>query len=66
MVNVRRPGAANDNGSDGLVAEIRALREEVAELRRTAGSIDRTTSKMESTLTNVTEGGRVMLTEAAS
>lgn len=66
MVNVRRPGAANDNGSGGLVAEIRALREEVGELRRTAGSIDRNTSKMESTLTNVTEGGRAMLTEAAS
>jgi hypothetical protein len=66
MVNVRRPGAANDNGAGGLVTEIRALREEVAELRRTAGSIDRNTSKMESTLTNVTEGGRVMLTEAAS
>ncbi len=66
MVNVRRPGAANDNGSDGLISEIRALREEVAQLRRTAGSIDRNTSKMESTLTNVTEGGRVMLTEAAS
>jgi len=66
MVNVRRPGAANDNGSDGLVGEIRALREELAELRRTAGSIDRNTSKMESTLTNVTEGGRAMLTEAAS
>ncbi|MGH1558028.1 hypothetical protein ACRAWD_10055 [Caulobacter segnis] len=53
MVNVRRPGAANDNGSNGLVAEIRALRQELADLHRTVGSIDRNTSKMESTLTRM-------------
>lgn len=65
MVNVTRPGA-NDNSTADLVAEVRALRQEVASLRASSASTARSNDKIESYLRNVTEGGRAMFTEAAS
>jgi hypothetical protein len=60
MVNVTRPGTANDN------SEVAALREEVARMSALLARIANSNDKMERTLTNVTEGGRAMQTEAAS
>lgn len=55
---------------ESLLGEISALRQEVSQLRSEQRSdlskIEVNTGKIESTLTNVTEGGRVMLTEAAA
>lgn len=62
-VNVRRSG---DSGDQSLVNELRRLREELADLRATSVRIANSNDKMERTLTNVTEGGRAMMTEAAA
>lgn len=61
MVDVRRPGAgaSNDNDMAAVVAELRALRQQTASQ---AADI----AKMQRVLTNVTEDGRAMQTEAAS
>lgn len=64
MVNIRRPGdASNDNS--GLVAEIRALRQEVASLRSDGARTAKASETTAKTLTQVTRGGDAMLTEAA-
>jgi len=62
-VNVRRRG---DSGDQSLVNELRRLREELADLRATSVRIATSNDKMERTLTNVTEGGRAMQTQAAA
>jgi hypothetical protein len=62
-VNVRRRG---DSGDETLVNELRRLREELADLRATNARIATSNDKMERTLTNVTEGGRAMQTQAAA
>lgn len=62
-VNVRRRG---DSGDQVLVNELRRLREELADLRATSARIATSNDKMERTLTNVTEGGRAMQTQAAA
>lgn len=62
-VNVRRAG---DNSDQPLVTELRRLREELADLRATSARIATSNDKMERTLTNVTEGGRAMQTQAAA
>lgn len=62
-VNVRRAG---DNSDKPLLNELRRLREELADLRATNARIATSNDKMERTLTNVTEGGRAMQTQAAA
>ncbi|HWT52348.1 MAG TPA: hypothetical protein VN113_09235, partial [Caulobacter sp.] len=62
-VNVRR---ADSKGDETLVNELRRLREELADLRATNARIATSNDKMERTLTNVTEGGRAMQTQAAA
>lgn len=62
-VNVRRAG---DSGDESLIHELRRLREELADLRATSARIATSNDKMERTLTNVTEGGRAMQTQAAA
>lgn len=62
-VNVRRRG---DSGDETLVNELRRLRDELADLRATSARIATSNDKMERTLTNVTEGGRAMQTQAAA
>ena len=62
-INVRRRG---DGGDETLVNELRRLREELADLRATSARIATSNDKMERTLTNVTEGGRAMQTQAAA
>lgn len=62
-VNVRR---ADSQGDETLVNELRRLREELADLRATSVRIATSNDKMERTLTNVTEGGRAMQTQAAA
>lgn len=62
-VNVQR---ADQKGDQSLVTELRRLREELADLRATSVRIANSNDKMERTLTNVTEGGRAMMTEAAA
>lgn len=48
-----------------LVAEVRALRAEVVSLRESASSIDRSTKNFDRNFERVTQGGEVMLTDAA-
>uniref|UniRef100_UPI0025D22715 hypothetical protein n=1 Tax=uncultured Caulobacter sp. TaxID=158749 RepID=UPI0025D22715 len=62
-VNVRR---RDNSGDETLVTELRRLREELADLRATSVRIATSNDKMERTLTNVTEGGRAMQTQAAA
>lgn len=62
-VNVRRRG---DSGDQNVVNELRRLREELVDLRATSARIATSNDKMERTLTNVTEGGRAMQTQAAA
>ncbi len=62
-VNVQR---ADQKGDRSLITELRRLREELADLRETSVRIANSNDKMERTLTNVTEGGRAMMTEAAA
>lgn len=62
-VNVRRRG---DSGDQALVNELRSLRDELARLRASSDRIATSNDKMERTLTNVTEGGRAMQTQAAA
>ncbi|HWU81392.1 MAG TPA: hypothetical protein VN158_15165, partial [Caulobacter sp.] len=62
-VNVQR---ADQKGDRSLITELRRLREELADLRATSVRIANSNDKMERTLTNVTEGGRAMMTEAAA
>lgn len=62
-VNVRRRG---DSGDQNVVNELRRLRDELADLRATSARIATSNDKMERTLTNVTEGGRAMQTQAAA
>ena len=62
-VNVQR---ADQKGDQSLITELRRLREELADLRATSVRIANSNDKMERTLTNVTEGGRAMMTEAAA
>jgi hypothetical protein len=62
-VNVQR---ADQKGDRSLITELRRLREELADLRDTSVRIANSNDKMERTLTNVTEGGRAMMTEAAA
>ena len=62
-VNVQRADQKNDKS---LINELRALRDELADLRATSARIATSNDKMERTLTNVTEGGRAMQTQAAA
>jgi len=62
-VNVRRRDSPADQP---LINELRRLREELADLRATNARIATSNDKMERTLTNVTEGGRAMQTQAAA
>jgi hypothetical protein len=62
-VNVQRADQKNDKS---LINELRALRQELADLRATSARIATSNDKMERTLTNVTEGGRAMQTQAAA
>lgn len=62
-VNVRRADQPDDQS---LINELRRLREELADLRATSARIATSNDKMERTLTNVTEGGRAMQTQAAA
>lgn len=62
-VNVQR---ADQKGDKALIQELQRLREELAELRATSARIATSNDKMERTLTNVTEGGRAMQTQAAA
>jgi len=62
-VNVRR---ADQKDDPSLISELRRLREELADLRATSARIATSNDKMERTLTNVTEGGRAMQTQAAA
>jgi hypothetical protein len=62
-VNVQRADQKNDRS---LINELRSLREELADLRATSIRIASSNDKMERTLTNVTEGGRAMQTQAAA
>ncbi|PIB91404.1 phage tail length tape measure family protein [Caulobacter sp. FWC2] len=62
-VNVRRRESPADQP---LITELRRLREELADLRATSVRIATSNDKMERTLTNVTEGGRAMQTQAAA
>lgn len=62
-VNVQRADQKNDRS---LINELRALRDELADLRATSARIATSNDKMERTLTNVTEGGRAMQTQAAA
>lgn len=57
---------ANDNGQAELVAEVRALRQQLAEANARLDRIDRSTARLDRNLDRVTEGGEHMLTEAAS
>ena len=62
-VNVQRADQKNDRG---LINELRNLRAELADLRASNARIAASNDKMERTLTNVTEGGRAMQTQAAA
>ncbi|MBO9544378.1 hypothetical protein [Caulobacter sp.] len=62
-VNVQR---ADQKGDRALIQELQRLRAELAELRATSARIATSNDKMERTLTNVTEGGRAMQTQAAA
>lgn len=66
MVNVTRPGTANDNDMSAVVAELKALRQQVADLQASNNRTATAAEKQESTLRNVTNGGSAMMTEAAS
>lgn len=61
-----RGGASNDNGTAGLLSELRALRQIAASQAADIQSLRSSNAKMERILTSVTEDGRAMLTEAAS
>ncbi len=63
-LGVRAMGSASND--DNLIQELRRLREELADLRATSARIATSNDKMERTLTNVTEGGRAMQTQAAA
>ncbi len=61
------PAAQNTGGgTDALVSEVRALREEVAALRRTAADTAENTRTTAKTLVRVTRGGDAMQTEVAA
>ncbi|WP_454760819.1 phage tail length tape measure family protein [Caulobacter segnis] len=62
-VNVQR---ADQKSDKSLINELRRLREEFADLRATSVRIANSNDKMERTLTNVTEGGRAMQTQATA
>ena len=62
-VNVRRRDTPADQP---LIDELRNLRAELADLRASNARIATSNDKMERTLTNVTEGGRAMQTQAAA
>ena len=62
-VNVRRRDAPAEQP---LIDELRNLRAELADLRASNARIATSNDKMERTLTNVTEGGRAMQTQAAA
>lgn len=66
MVNVTRPGTAIDNDMSAVVAELKALRQQVADLQASNNRTATAAEKQESTLRNVTNGGSAMMTEAAS
>jgi hypothetical protein len=62
-VNVQRADQKNDRA---LINELRSLRDELSSLRASSDRIATSNDKMERTLTNVTEGGRAMQTQAAA
>ena len=57
------PAAGNGSNAE-LIAEIRALREEVRQLQQSSSTTATATKKTASMLETATEGGRAMLTEA--
>ena len=63
--NARLMQALNSNGNEALIAEIRALRQEVAALKRAADESARYNKRTSDTLQTVTRGGDSLYTEAA-
>ena len=54
----------NGGSNEALLAEIRALRAEVAQMRAASEATARNTSRLDRNIDRVTEGGRAMQTEA--
>ena len=62
--NPYNPDAKNSNKDEEIVAELRALRQELAELKSASKSTATSTSKLAAQFDTATEGGRAILTEA--